>query len=141
MAKFQPKAPRPVTVLPEVIDDEGFPTDVVATEETMTVVVARGVIWDPHPTETKITGRNEDGTIQRAPKIIQYRPGCEVTLEAKRAQELLANGTVKRPGEDPMVGRHPDLLVRPDRPEDPDPPTGDRGPVVSQIDDRGRVIK
>jgi hypothetical protein len=141
MTKFQPKAPRPVAVLPEVIEDDSFPADVTATEEMETFIVARGVIWEPHPTETKITGRNEDGTVRRAPKIIQYRPGCEVTLEAKRAQELLANGTVKRPGEDPMVGRHPDLLVRPDRPEDRDPPSGDRGPVVSQIDGDGRIIK
>jgi hypothetical protein len=141
MTKFQPKAPRPVAVLPEIIEDEAFPLDVAAPEAMETVIMARGVHWLPHPTETRVTGRNEDGTVRRAPKSIQYRPGCEIELPVSEAKRLLDLGTVKRPGEDAMVGRHPDLLVQPDRPEDPDPPTGDRGPVVSQIDSNGRITR
>jgi hypothetical protein len=128
-------------VQPELIEDDEPRTSEPALEETETVIVSRGVIWWPHPTEKKLTGRNEDGTLRYAPRIIQYRPGCEIALPVSEANRLIELGTVIRPGENPKVGPHPDLLVRPDRPEDRDPPQGERGPVVSALDDDGRILK
>jgi hypothetical protein len=133
MTKFQPKAPRPVAVLPEIIEDEGFPVDVTATEETMLVQVVRGVVELPHPTLKKFLRKEEDGTLTYTPRRLQYFPGSEVTLEASRAKQLIELGFCILPGELPKVGRHPDLVFPVDS-EAPSP-VYEPGPVVTKLDD------
>jgi hypothetical protein len=134
------RAPRPTTVVhPELVEDDDFGTSEPAPlEETETVIVSRGIILAPHPTETRVLRMGEDGKPVLTPRQVRYRPGCEITLPVAEAKRFIANGTVTRPGENPQVGPHPDLLVLPDRPEDPDTVQGERGPVVHALDADGK---
>jgi hypothetical protein len=135
---------RPVAVVqPELVDDDNdFGTaETAPAEETETVIVSRGIILAPHPTETKFLRMDEiTGKPVHTPRQVRYRPGCEITLPVAEAKRFIENGTVVRPGENPRVGPHPDLLVLPDRPEDPDTVQGERGPLVSQLDDTGKIV-
>jgi hypothetical protein len=57
------KRARPATVVqPELVEDDDFGTSESAPpEETETVIVARGIIIGPHPTETRVLRMGEDG--------------------------------------------------------------------------------
>jgi hypothetical protein len=129
------KRPSPAaTVQPVLVDDDdGFPIETSGPEETMLVVVNRGVVEVPHPTLKKFLRKEEDGTLTYTPRRLRYFPGSEVTLEGSRAKELIELGTVSLPGELPKVGKHPDL-VQPRFAEDPEPPAEPR-PLISKLDD------
>jgi hypothetical protein len=67
------------------------------------------------------------------------RTNIRTIITAQAKIQMIANGTVVRPGELPQIGPHPDLVL-PDRPEDPDTVQGERGAIVSQLGDDGRII-
>jgi hypothetical protein len=124
---------------PELVDVDDFGTAPQPVEEMVTTIVSRGTVYMPHPTETYISSRREDGTPVVTPRSVRYRPGCELKLPVSEAKRLIEMGTVVLPGELPLVGPHPDLLVRPDRPEDPDY-SPDRGVKIHAIADDGKTI-
>jgi hypothetical protein len=132
------RAVRPAQVLPELVEDDFDSTAPQQAEELVTTIVSRGTVYGPHPTETFVSSRREDGTPVRTPRLIRYRAGCELKLPVSEARRLIEMGTVVEPGQLPLVGPHPDL-VHPDRPEDADY-TPDRGVKVHAISDDGRTL-
>ena len=135
--RTRPRPARPARPQPELVDDD-FDTAPVA-EEMVTTIVSRGTVYMPHPTETFVSSRREDGTPVKTPRLVRYRCGCELKLPVSEAKRLIEMGTVVLPGELPLVGPHPDLVVRPDRPEDPDY-APERGVRVHNISDDGKTI-
>jgi hypothetical protein len=133
------QAPRPEPVLVDD-GDGGFPVETSGPEATMLVIVSRGVVEVPHPTLRKFLRKEEDGTLTYTPRKLHYFPGSEVELEVSRARELVEQGFCTLPGELPKVGRHPDMVFPVDS-EAPGGPVYEPGPVVSQIDAKGRIIK
>jgi hypothetical protein len=130
---------RPARPEPELVEDDFGSTAPQPEEEMVTTIVSRGTVYMPHPTETFVSSRREDGSAVKTPRLVRYRPGCELKLPVSEAKRLIEAGTLVLPGELPLVGPHPDLLVRPDRPEDPDY-APERGVRVHNISDDGRTI-
>jgi hypothetical protein len=130
---------RPARPEPELVTDDDFGTAPQAAEEMVTTIVSRGTVYMPHPSEKFVSSRREDGTPVKSPRLVRYRPGCELKLPISEARRLIEMGFVVRPGELPLCGPHPDLPARPDRPEDPDY-TPERGVRVHNISDDGTTI-
>jgi hypothetical protein len=124
---------------PELVDDD-FGTEQQPVEALVTTIVSRGTVYGPHPTEKFVSRRDElTGKPVYSPRLVRYRCGCELKLPVSEAKRLIEMGTVVLPGELPLVGPHPDLVVHPDRPEDADY-SPDRGVKVHAVSDDGRTI-